>query len=65
MKVVYAYRTAKAQGGYASVVTLTVNDCAGHTVSYAVHPTRQRAYRYARHMAAVMARNASLNERRV
>jgi hypothetical protein len=54
---IYTYRTAKMRNGVAAIVTVIRDGEPQYNASYAVLPTRSKAYKYARHMANIGARN--------
>jgi hypothetical protein len=54
---IYTYRTAKLHNGVAAIVTVIRDGEPQYNASYAVLPTRSKAYKYARHMANIGARD--------
>ena len=53
--VIYAYRVTRSRSGYASCVCRIENGLRVYGTSYAEHPDRHRAYRYAKSMAKIQA----------
>jgi hypothetical protein len=62
MNIWYTFRTEKGPFNYASYVLRHEDHELGtrtEVASFERHPDRHRAYRYAKHMAAVLGRNAN------